>query len=51
MYTTLSKVKVVLITIGLALFVNPAFAEEEESDPAEIAIGERLIPASVKRGL
>jgi cytochrome c peroxidase len=31
-----------LIILGVALFVNPVFAEEEASDPAEIVIGERL---------
>lgn len=40
MYTSLFKSR--LVFLCLTLFVNPVFAEEEESDPAEIAIGERL---------
>jgi hypothetical protein len=39
MYTSL---KYGVIISCLAMMANPVFAEEEESDPAEIAIGERL---------
>lgn len=42
MYTCVSKAKAGLIFLGLTLWVNPVFAEEEAADPAEIAIGERL---------
>ncbi len=34
--------KHMLIIFSLAIFISPVFAEEEKSDPAEIAIGERL---------
>jgi len=36
------SIKTGLMTLCLALLANPVFAEEAESDPAEIAIGERL---------